>query len=335
MSDGRIKIFYSYSHKDERLRNKLEIHLKILKRKGLIEEWHDRKIKPGDVGESEIDSHIETADIVLLLISADFIASDYCYNKELRKALAKHKSGEAKVIPIILRPIEWHDAPFGKLQALPRDGKPVMTWKNKDEAWLDVIKGIQRTITQIVSSRSVHLQNGAHVGQVPKAITHGTNRTHFQDSTSVGLQKLLKEEFERIDGYFGKKQVISGFSTGFYNLDEIIDGIHKKDIIVIAGRPSMGKTDFAQAIATIAAAQHMLSVLFFSTRLAAEHINRRILSCESEIPITRIMRGHLTKGEMPVLAQVGGKLSDVSITINDESPLTDQQIEEEVKQVGQ
>ena len=98
-----ISLFYSYSHRDEDLRLKLETHLSALRRGGLIAEWHDRKLEPGDAWKDEIDRHLTSADIVLLLVSADFIASDYCWGEEMTKALVRHGRGEARVIPVILR----------------------------------------------------------------------------------------------------------------------------------------------------------------------------------------------------------------------------------------
>jgi internalin A len=135
---------YSYSHKDETLRNELETHLKLLQRQGLIETWNDRQIEAGDEWRQKIDENLERADIILLLISADFIASDYCYDKEMGRALERHDQKEARVIPVILRDCSWTSAPFGKLQALPKDGKAVTLWDNKDSAWRNVSEGIEK-----------------------------------------------------------------------------------------------------------------------------------------------------------------------------------------------
>ena len=142
-----VKIFYSYAHEDEDLRDELEKHLILLRRQGVITQWHDRQITAGQEWRGQIDEHLHTADLILLLISADFVASDYCYDVELMRALERHKRGSAIVIPIILRPVDnWQSAPFGGLQALPQDGKPVTTWEHQDEAFADIVQGIRRTI---------------------------------------------------------------------------------------------------------------------------------------------------------------------------------------------
>ncbi len=94
----------------------------------------------------KIDENFKAADIILLLVSADFIASDYCYDIEMQAALERHAAGEARVIPVILRETDWQQAPFGKLQALPKDGRPITSWPNRDKSWKDVAAGIRRVI---------------------------------------------------------------------------------------------------------------------------------------------------------------------------------------------
>lgn len=144
-----VRLFYSYSHKDEDLRDQLETHLKILQRQGLIEGWHDRKIGAGDDLEQRIDENLERADIILLLISADFIASDYCYEKEMKLALERQKKGEAQVIPVIIRDCNWKTAPFKNLNALPTDGLAVTKWPDRDSTWRNVSEGIEKEVEKI------------------------------------------------------------------------------------------------------------------------------------------------------------------------------------------
>jgi TIR domain len=146
-----LEVFFSYSHKDRDLRDQLETHLSLLKNQGVVSSWHDRKIIAGTEWAREIDAHLNTAQIVLLLISADFIASTYCYDIEVKRAMERHYAGKARVIPIILRYCDWHHAPFGKLQALPTDGKPVdsRNWYNKDEAFHNVTQGIRKAVEDL------------------------------------------------------------------------------------------------------------------------------------------------------------------------------------------
>ncbi len=141
-----LSVYFSYEHKDEGLRDELAVHLAILKRQGKILTWHDRQITAGRERKGEIDEKLNAADVILLLVSPTFVASDYCWDVELKRAIERHEAGEARVIPIILRPVDWSDAPFARLQALPTDGKPVTTWSNRDEAFLTVAKGLRAAI---------------------------------------------------------------------------------------------------------------------------------------------------------------------------------------------
>jgi hypothetical protein len=149
-----IKLFCSYSHRDEHLRDELAKHLKLLERQGLIESWHDRRIGAGDVWKEEIDRNLSEADIILLLISADFLASDYCFDIEMKAALERHAAAKAVVIPIILRPVDWHATPFSGLQALPRNGKPVTTFDNLDTAFEQVATSIRAAIEKVLKTRT-------------------------------------------------------------------------------------------------------------------------------------------------------------------------------------
>jgi hypothetical protein len=150
-----VKIFYSYSHKDEKLREKLETYLAILRYQKLIEEWHDRKIAAGSEWAGDIDKYLNSADVILFLVSADFIASRYCYDIEVTRALERHDAGEARVLPIILRPCNWMDAPFGKLQALPKDAKPVTTWPNRELAFTNIVEGIKKVVRELAEEHGI------------------------------------------------------------------------------------------------------------------------------------------------------------------------------------
>ena len=150
-SSTPVDVFYSYAHEDETFRNKLETHLSLLQRQGLITAWHDRHILPGTDWSQAIDEHLERASVILLLISADFLASDYCSGLEMQRALERHQANEACVIPILLRPVDWNNAPFAHLQALPTGAKPITTWRNRDAAFADVAAGIRRAVEDLSS----------------------------------------------------------------------------------------------------------------------------------------------------------------------------------------
>jgi len=143
------QLFYSYAHKDEKLRDQLETHLSTLKRENRISAWHDRRITAGTEWKGEIDENLKSSSIILLLVTANFLASDYCNDVELRYAMGQHEQGKACVIPVILRPCDWKTAIFAKLQALPTDGKPVINWKTRDDALLNVVEGIRKALNEL------------------------------------------------------------------------------------------------------------------------------------------------------------------------------------------
>lgn len=151
LSSTPLDVFISYSHRDEKLRETLGLHLASLQRQGVIKSWHDRKISAGTEWRQAIDENLNSAEIILLLISENFIASDYCYDLEMERAIARHDAGEARVIPIILKPVDWSGAPFGKLQALPKNAKPVTTWSNRGEAFLNIAEGIRHAAMEMAT----------------------------------------------------------------------------------------------------------------------------------------------------------------------------------------
>ena len=149
-SPGSTELFYSYAHEDEPLLGELLKHLGMLKRLGVIRDWHDRQITAGSEWKGQIDRHLDASGVILLLVSPDFIASDYCWDVELTRALERHDRGEARVIPVLLRPVDsWQDAPFGELGVAPTDGRPVTSWPNQDEAFADVARHIRRAVEEL------------------------------------------------------------------------------------------------------------------------------------------------------------------------------------------
>ncbi len=178
-----IKVFVSYSHQDTRLRDELTKHLALMESDGAITAWHDHQMTAGTEWADEIDSHLKTAQIILLLISADFIASQYCYGVEMPQAMERHNRGDAQVIPIILKPVDWHSAPFGKLQALPKKGEPVTTWANQDEAFSDVACGIRSVVEKLAQKHqdSTRLKRSGVRNQLPAPVEIIPSRQKFVD----------------------------------------------------------------------------------------------------------------------------------------------------------
>jgi len=192
-----VNIYLSYSHKDERFRDELETHLSLLKRQGIIASWHDQNISAGAEWAQEIDTYLNTADIILLLVTANFMASEYCYSIEMMRAMERHKTGEARVIPIILRPVDWKNSPFGQLKALPTDGKPVTTWPNQDEAFLNIATGIRKAVQSMLPgpSEAPRFRDRTPeqvVASLPKAIHEAVKRGDTP-ALKRGLEQYCKE----------------------------------------------------------------------------------------------------------------------------------------------
>ena len=148
-----IEIFCCYAREDQELMRALRKHLMPMQRRGLITIWSDTDIDAGDAWEDEIKKHLNSAHIILLLISPDFMASDYCYSTEMERALERNARGEARVLPIILRPTAWKGAPFDKLQVLPTNAKPVTdgrSWQSIDEALNDVTEHVSPVVFDLL-----------------------------------------------------------------------------------------------------------------------------------------------------------------------------------------
>jgi len=196
-------LFFSYSHADEDLRDQLETHLSGLRRQGLVESWHDRRIIAGEEFGSAIDSHIDTANVILLLVSPDFIASDYCYEREMTRALERHQRGEARVIPVILRPCDWHDLPFGRLLATPRDGRPVTKWPSTDEAFLDIVTAIKRVLKELEPRVKRVVPRAAEAAQPSSGEPiRSSNLRIKKQFTDLDRDKFRHEGFEYIAKFF-------------------------------------------------------------------------------------------------------------------------------------
>jgi hypothetical protein len=193
-------LFFSYAHADEAYRDRLEMSLAMLRREGLIDAWHDRRIVAGAHIDRVISEHLERSDIVLLLVSPDFLASEYCYDVEMTRALERQRAGDCIVIPVIVRPCDWHGAPFGRLNALPTDGKPITKWSDLDEAFLDVTKGIRRA-----------LGSGRPEAPKPPSPTAQASRTTDVRSANLRVRRVFTQQdredflrgtFEYIERYF-------------------------------------------------------------------------------------------------------------------------------------
>ncbi len=178
-------LFISYAREDEPLRAELDQHLALLERQGEIRPWHQREIAAGEEWRGQIDDRLEAADLILLLVSSSFLASDYCFDDEANRALGRHVRGEARVIPVVVRPCDWATSPFAELQALPKNGEPVTTSDNRDQAWLDVVRGLRASIAELRRAG----------GEAPER--REERQPRYPDDESRQLSHRLKSLFKR------------------------------------------------------------------------------------------------------------------------------------------
>ena len=309
MDTEKIKLFYSYSHKDEELRDQLETQLSILRRNGLIEEWHDRKITSGKNLHSAIDSALEEADIVLLLVSPDFIASDYCYETELKKAIELHEANQLIIIPVIIRPVDWSETPFHQFLAVPKDGLAVTSWSNVDEAWVDVTSRLKESIKEI-------------------------SKIKFRSNDDAGLKRvasLLGSEVERLDKFSIEDTMYSGLSSGLHDFDSITDGFHPSDLIVLASRPEMGAGELAHNIAIHVSVNLKKPVAYFSFQLPSSRLLQKLLSSLGRIEHHEYMRCALNDEDWERLVYALASLNDAPLFVDDSNTLSFSELSNRIK----
>lgn len=204
-----LELFFSYSHRDEPLRNELEVHLAMLKRQGVITTWDDRRIGAGKDFGNEISDSLDRADIVLLLVSPYFLASDYCYDVEMRRALERHHAGATRVIPVILQACDWHRAPFGALRASPNDGKPISKFPNQHDAFLLVAQDIRAAVEEINASRLPKVASSAAAppdGPTPAVGVRGKPRSSNlrlrREYSDHERARFILDTFEYLAAFF-------------------------------------------------------------------------------------------------------------------------------------
>lgn len=199
-----VKAFLSYSHQDQHYRDELETRLAMLKREGLVELWHDQRIGAGEPIDTTIAQQLESAELVLLLVSHHFLASDYCYEREMKNALERHSSGIARVVPIILSPCDWLHSPLASLRATPPDGRPITKFPDINEAFQLVVDDIRRAATEL----SPLAAGGGPTRPGPEPVItvvskpRSSNLRVRREFTEKERDEFLEESFEYVANFF-------------------------------------------------------------------------------------------------------------------------------------
>ncbi len=198
------EIFFSYSHHDKEYRDELEKHLAVLKHEGAIQAWHDRRIIAGDVLDDSISHHLNKADVILCLLSSNFLASRYCFDVEMQRALERHERKEARVIPVIIHPCDWIHSPLGKLRATPDDGKPISKFPNPHDAYLNVVQDIRSALTSLGLPKVSHEKPRTHGTHVPGNPAHARSSNMWVKKTFSDQERddFIREGFTYMTNYF-------------------------------------------------------------------------------------------------------------------------------------
>jgi hypothetical protein len=213
-----IKVFFAYSHNDETDRNELEKHLAVLKREGLIKTWHDRRVLAGTGLDNEIDQNLTESNLVLLLVSPDFLASDYCYSKEMQKAFKMRRDGIAWIIPVILEHCDWKNTPLRDLCACPKDGKPVSDYPNPNKAYNEITEEIRRVINEISGHKT---KSTNQISQDDSPTDKSRSKAIVIDNVRSG-NLAIKKKFTDYEKDTFKKDTFEYIAKYFHNsLEEI------------------------------------------------------------------------------------------------------------------
>lgn len=210
--------FISYTHADEALKDQFLLHLGPLRREGLIRVWHDRMLNPGDHLDQNIQRELASSDLIILLISAAFLNSEYCFEEEMKRAFARQRAGGAKVVAVILRPCQWQNVPVGdgmtlsSFLAVPRDGKPVTRWADPDEAFDDAAGAIRK---MIVAGSGISAQAVGPSPSQPSALAPSRPQPSREPAplgslfpgrvTDLDKDRYLKEAFETVASSFSAR----------------------------------------------------------------------------------------------------------------------------------
>jgi len=269
-----LRVFFSYSHQDDQYRIRLEKALRLLERQGRIEAWSDRKLLPGDRWEEGIERELERADLILFLVSDDFMASEFIQGKEMKRALEREAAGEARVVPVIVRPCHWHPALFGKLQALPTDGQAVTdpAWGSEDAAWADVSKGLWKLVDALAAERAeAEEEAGSTSTGASTPVSGQADPTRYLEALEArnayveirGMGAQVAEQLP-LDRVYTRLRITGGADRGEEKgleearLDqprhlELPEVLRRSRHAVFVGDPGAGKTTFLRFAALVLA----------------------------------------------------------------------------------
>ncbi len=206
MPERPVKVFFSYAREDSELREQLHRHLAVLRREGSIEAWYDGELLPGQPWRPEILAQLEESQVIVMLVSSDFLASDFCTSVEMERALERSRRREGIALPVIARACDWKHTALGELLALPADGLAVTLWSNRDEAWLDTVGGVRKVIEAMRKEKEEASQAWSGVArensrteEMRKRLDDKAQDILARESELLSRESRLKLEFDTIE----------------------------------------------------------------------------------------------------------------------------------------
>ena len=301
-TSGPLKLFVSYSHADKKHRDRLELALSLMKRQGLVETWSDIKMTAGTTIDARIAQEMRSADVFLLLVSPDFLASNYCYEKELSFALERHSAGRARVVPIIVRPADWMSSPVSGLLSLPEDAEAVSLWPDEDQAWLSVSTGLRSVLTELSKARA--------------------NQVEISTPTKIG--EAIKTAFVKLQVAYESRSDGSGANphTGLSELDQLLCGLHEGELVVLAGRPGSGFSELWNKIVLQCSIKKKMTSLLFSCQYPKDVLSKRLACALGRISIANLTSGNLSDEDWPRITTAIALLKDAKISLQDSPSVT-------------
>lgn len=235
MTRSPVAAFISYAHADDRLFQRLLQHLSVLVQQGVLAAWHDRRIEPGVEWDTAISTELQRAQLILLLVSPSFMASEYVQGREVKQALDMHDREAARVVPIVLRHVAFERTPIGRLQALPTNAKPVIAWRHPDEAFRDVTRAIRTLLATWPQGDRATIPATDAPPDVAEA--------YFLNHTSF-LRAEKQQEFRQRTGvdidHYDIRVIVDAINPGLLDqierVEYVLDPTYPEPIRVRAGR---------------------------------------------------------------------------------------------------
>ena len=336
MKTKRNHVFVSYSHKDRKWLNRLKVHLRPLVRESDVDLWDDSRIQSGSNWRNEIQQAIDKANVAILLISADFLASDFVHENELPPLLEKAKNDGAIIIPIVVSPCRFIETKnISQFQAINDASQPLTSQSEtkQEKVFLELSKQIEKVLSEIMLDEienEVRNLNGKK--EITNEISHPLSIEN--NSKAFGhISPISQSIIFKIMDFAKTGSSLTGLSKGFRDLDGLTSGLQSSELILVAAKPYMGLSAFGISIALNAAILENSTIAYFSMESAKEKIVMQMIGSEARADVERFSTGYMTRDEWGRISQSLQTFEDSAIFINDENELSIQEMQIELRKL--